>query len=154
MIMARRQPRMAFEKSRRRSPLMKAAACGAIAAALLAAAPGLAQTPPGQQPQNQASPEYESNVKNLAFVMGSLHYLRTTCGNANDQTWRLNMQSLLDREGAPGAPIRVGMINAFNDGFSEHRGRFPSCNAAAQSAQKSLGRRGALLSRSLARSNY
>jgi uncharacterized protein (TIGR02301 family) len=146
---------MAFEQSRRRSPFTKAATCGALAVALLAATPGLAQIPtPGQQPQNQASPEYESNVKNLAFVMGSLHFLRTTCGDANDQTWRLNMQSLLDREGAPGAPLRVGMINAFNDGFSEHKGRFPSCSAAAQSAQKSLGRRGALLSRSLARSNY
>jgi uncharacterized protein (TIGR02301 family) len=144
---------MAFEQSRRRRPLLKAVAYGALTTALMAATPGLAPAQ-GQQPQSQASPEYESNVKNLAFVMGSLHYLRTTCGDSNDQTWRLNMQSLLDREGAPGAPIRVGMINAFNDGFSEHKGRFPSCNAAAQSAQKSLGRRGALLSRSLARSNY
>lgn len=145
---------MAFEQSRRRSPLKIAAASGVLAAALLAAGASVAQTEPGQQPQNQATPEYEGNVKSLAFVMGGLHYLRTTCGDGSDQTWRLNMQSLLDREGAPGAPIRVGMINAFNDGFSENRGRFPSCNAGAKAAQRSLGQRGGALSRTLARSNY
>ena len=146
---------MAFENSHRRSPLIIAAASGALAAAMLAAVPSLAQTTPsGPQPQAQASPEYESNVKGLAFVMGGLHYLRGACGDANDQTWRINMQSLLDREGAPGAPIRVGMINAFNDGFSENKNRYPSCNAGAKSAQKSLGQRGGSLSRALARSNY
>ena len=41
--------------------------------------------------------------------MGSLHYLRTTCGNANDQTWRLNMQSLLDREGGGMADHHSGV---------------------------------------------
>lgn len=146
---------MAFERARRRNTLFTAAASGVLAALLCAASPSSAQVPgSGQQPQAQASPEYESNVKGLAFVMGGLHYLRTTCGDGNDQTWRLNMQSLLDREGAPGAPIRVGMINAFNDGFNENKGRFPSCNAGAKTAQRSLGQRGGSLSRALARSNY
>lgn len=64
------------------------------------------------------------------------------------------MQSLLDREGAPGAPIRVGMINAFNDGYQDEQSKHPTCNAGAKAAQKNLGARGAQISRTLARENY
>lgn len=146
---------MAFQKLRRPRFVSSTAALCALAAALFTAAPGLAQTEPGQETQPPArSPEYEQNVKGLAQVMGGLHYLRATCGDANDQTWRLNMQSLLDREGIPGAPIRVGMINAFNDGYTENKSRYPTCNGAAKAAQKTLGQRGGMLSRALARSNY
>ena len=62
--------------------------------------------------------------------------------------------ALAKRVAAGEPPIRVGMINAFNDGFSENKGRYPSCNASAKAAQRSLGQRGGSLSRALARSNY
>ncbi|MET0547115.1 MAG: TIGR02301 family protein [Caulobacterales bacterium] len=127
-------------------------ALGLVAAPLAV----LAQTPsapPVTAPIGK-SPGYEANVKALASVIGGLHSLKTTCDGGNDQTWRLNMQSLLDREGAPGAPLRVGMINAFNDGYQEQQSQHPACNAGAKAAQKNLGARGAQISRNLARDNY
>ena len=72
---------MAFPKLRRLRS--SAAAAGALTVALIAAAPVLAQTEPGAAPQPpMRSPEYEQNVKGLAEVMGGLHFLRTTCGDA------------------------------------------------------------------------
>lgn len=115
----------------------------------------VAQTePPAVSGPTGKSPDYEANVKSLAFVMGALHSLQGTCGSSGDQTWRLNMQSLLDREGAPGAPLRVGMINAFNDGFQEQQKRYPTCNAGAIAAKKNFGFKGGSLSRQLASKNY
>ncbi len=138
-------------KRAKRNPFASISA--ALCALSVAATPlvALAQT---EVEQPAKPPEYEANVKALAEVIGALHSLRSTCDKADDQTWRLNMQSLLDREGRPGAPLRVGMINAFNDGYQEQQKRFPTCNAGAKAAQKTFGAKGGEISRRLAQRNY
>jgi uncharacterized protein (TIGR02301 family) len=146
--------RVNTQKRHKRTFFVAAFAASAAFAPLIA----FAQAPPSVSPpaptEAPKTPEYEANVKALAGVMGSLHSLGSTCDASGDQTWRLNMQSLLDREGRPGAPLRVGMINAFNDGFQDQQRRHPTCNAGARADQRSIGVRGGQISRQLAQQNY
>jgi uncharacterized protein (TIGR02301 family) len=144
--------------ARRRRPslgrALLARALAPVAAILIlcgAGAPAAGQEPIGPVVRTAA---YDDDLRTLAEVMGGAHYLNSVCSGPGDQTWRLNMQSLLDREGPPGSAIRLGMITAFNEGYKAQQNRYGNCDSAARAATVSLARRGKNVARVLASRNY
>jgi len=63
---------------------------------VVAATGGLARAAEG------GPPPYQADLQRLAEILGALHYLRSVCGANEGQTWRNEMQALIDAEAPPG----------------------------------------------------
>src|SRR5262249_5192802 len=59
---------------------------------------------------------YDTDMQRLAEILGALHYLRAICGSNEGQTWRNEMQALVDAE-SPGGDRRDRLIGSFNRGY-------------------------------------
>ena len=93
----------------------------AFAALLCIAMPAAAQTP--------ITP-YESQLLRLAEVLGSLHFLRRLCNDAEGPVWRNAMASILAAEKPD--PARAGRLTArFNRGFQAFSRTYSTCTPAA-----------------------
>ena len=122
----------------------------AVLALATAAEPSRAQTRPAEPltetPQSRQA-RYGEELLQLAHVLGGAHYLRVLCVGKSDQSWRLFMVAMLDREGGP---RRTDLVDAFNDGYRDIELRFPGCTPAAQSAETDLKNQGMRLADTLA----
>lgn len=108
----------------------------------------VAQTraPLTETPQSRRE-QYGQELQQLAHVLGGAHYLRVLCVGKSDQSWRLFMVAMLDREGGP---RRTDLVDAFNDGYRDIELRFPGCSPAAQAEEVELKSQGMRLADTLA----
>jgi len=77
----------------------------------------------------QAAP-YDGDLQRLSEILGALHYLRGICGANEGQTWRNEMQSIIDAE-APCGERRARMIASFNRGYRGFQQTYRACTPAA-----------------------
>src|SRR2546423_11933831 len=76
---------------------------------------------------------YESDLQRLSEILGALHYLRDLCGAREGQTWRNEMQALLDAE-APAGERRDRLTASFNRGYRGFQQSYRTCTPAANYA--------------------
>jgi uncharacterized protein (TIGR02301 family) len=80
-----------------------------------------------------ARPAYEGDLARLAEIMGALHYLRDLCGAREGQTWRSEMQALIEAE-APSGERRDRLTASFNRGYRGFQQSYRTCTPAANYA--------------------
>src|SRR6478735_11203541 len=86
----------------------------------------------GQATQGGRAP-YESDLQRLSEILGALHYLRDLCGAREGQTWRNEMQALVDAE-APSGERRERLVASFNRGYRGFQQTYRTCTPAADYA--------------------
>jgi uncharacterized protein (TIGR02301 family) len=99
----------------------------AVLLLIAAATQAHAQVVPGGRPA------YEADLTRLAEILGALHYLRDLCGAREGQTWRNEMQQLLDAE-APSGERRERLTASFNRGYRGFQQTYRACTPAANYA--------------------
>jgi uncharacterized protein (TIGR02301 family) len=82
------------------------------------------------QPSAGGRAPYESELNRLAEILGGLHYLRDICGSREGQTWRNEMQALVDAE-APSGERRERLVASFNRGYRGFQQTHRTCTPAA-----------------------
>jgi uncharacterized protein (TIGR02301 family) len=91
---------------------------------------------------------YETDMLRLAEILGALHYLRAICGANEGQTWRNDMQALIDAE-APNGERRDRLIAGFNRGYRGFQQSYRSCTPAADLAIRRYLEEGARIARDI-----
>jgi uncharacterized protein (TIGR02301 family) len=91
---------------------------------------------------------YEADMQRLAEILGALHYLRAICGANEGQTWRNEMQALVDAE-APGGDRRERLIGSFNRGYRGFQQTYRTCTPAANLAIRRYLDEGAKIARDI-----
>jgi uncharacterized protein (TIGR02301 family) len=91
---------------------------------------------------------YEGDLQRLAEILGALHYLRALCGANEGQTWRNEMQALVDAE-APGGERRDRLIASFNRGYRGFAQTYRTCTPAADLAIRRYLDEGARIARDI-----
>ncbi|MCW4113933.1 TIGR02301 family protein [Aurantimonas sp. MSK8Z-1] len=122
---------------------------------LTSGAPALAAEE-GAQPSAEAqeaaiSPSGASFLKpldRLASILGSVHFLRTLCGDPNAQIWRNKMSELIDAQ-APNEADRRRLVASFNGGYRAFESTYQQCTPAARLAVDRYLAEGATLSREI-----
>lgn len=118
--------------------MLKQLAVAAFAAVLIAA-------PPSRAAEGGPAP-FDADLQRLAEILGGLHYLRDICGAREGQTWRNEMQALVDAE-TPSGERRERMIASFNRGFSGFAQTYRTCTPAADLAIRRFLEEGAKIAR-------
>jgi uncharacterized protein (TIGR02301 family) len=77
-----------------------------------------------------AAAPFDGSLQRLVEILGALHYLRNICGANEGQTWRNEMQSIIDAE-AQGGERRARMIASFNRGYRGYQQTYRTCTPAA-----------------------
>ena len=93
-------------------------------------------------------PPYQTDLQRLAEILGALHYLRGICGANEGQTWRNEMQALIDAEAPPGER-RDRLVASFNRGYRGFQQTYRSCTPAADLAIRRYLDEGARISRDI-----
>jgi uncharacterized protein (TIGR02301 family) len=93
-------------------------------------------------------PPYQNDLQRLAEILGALHYLRGICGANEGQTWRNEMQALIDAEAPPGER-RDRLVASFNRGYRGFQQTYRSCTPAADLAVRRYLDEGARISRDI-----
>ncbi len=100
--------------------------------------PGDATAPAAPPVVESLPPAYNDQMLRLAEVLGSLHYLRELCGAKEGQSWRDEMQKLIERE-APTEARKQRLVARFNRGFRGFREIYRECTpSAAEAANRYL----------------
>lgn len=73
---------------------------------------------------------YDGPLARFAEIIGALSYLRPLCG-AKDESWRTDMQSILDADTAREPARRARMTAAFNRGYRAFAAVHTACTPAA-----------------------
>lgn len=98
---------------------------------------------------NAEDDRYLTEKRDLAGILGEVHYLRTLCNGQTDQIWRNYMRDFLDIE-AKSKSRRSTYVSAFNRGYKYQRRRMDSCSQSAVSVERSLSTKGRLLAEKIA----
>jgi uncharacterized protein (TIGR02301 family) len=93
-------------------------------------------------------PPYQADLQRLAEILGALHYLRGICGANEGQTWRNEMQALIDAEAPPGQR-RDQLVASFNRGYRGFQQTYRTCTPAADLAIRRYLDEGARISRDI-----
>lgn len=80
--------------------------------------------------QEQPAP-YDDQLVRLAEVLGAVHYLRNLCGAEENQTWRDQMQKLLEAEN-PSTARRARFVDGFNRGYRGYQRTHATCTDASR----------------------
>jgi uncharacterized protein (TIGR02301 family) len=91
---------------------------------------------------------YDTDMQRLAEILGALHYLRAICGSNEGQTWRNEMQALVDAE-SPGGDRRDRLIGSFNRGYRGFQQTYRTCTPAANLAIRRYLDEGAKIARDI-----
>jgi uncharacterized protein (TIGR02301 family) len=91
---------------------------------------------------------YEADMQRLAEILGALHYLRAICGANEGQTWRNEMQALIDAD-TPGGDRRERLIGSFNRGYRGFQQTYRTCTPAANIAIRRYLDEGAKIARDI-----
>lgn len=129
-----------------------------LAAALPGAAPAQQSWRVIQVPQTQGERDAGGDsampgsraamLRDLAGVIGAVHYFTVACEGRGSQYWRDRMIAVIEAEGAD-RHLRAAMIEAFNDQYRERERAFPGCSPDARTARGEAAERGAALSAAL-----
>jgi uncharacterized protein (TIGR02301 family) len=99
-------------------------------------------------PARAAEGPYEGGLLRLSELLGSLHFLRTLCGEKGDR-WRHEMERLLETE-KPEAERRARFVASFNRGYRAFQANYTTCTASATEAINRYMKEGEKLSRGIA----
>jgi len=120
------------------------------------ASPALAQkkaifpAPPATAaPKEEKPAPYDDRLARLSEILGSVHYLRTLCGETRSD-WRISMQKLIDSETANEPKRREKLTAAFNRGYRSFASVHTACTATARSAEEAYRAEGATLAAEIA----
>ena len=91
---------------------------------------------------------YEKQLLRLSEILGSVHYLRSLCGE-KDGGWRDQMETLLTTEN-PEPVRRARMIARFNRGYRSFSSIYKSCTDSATEAIARYMKEGETLTREVA----
>ena len=91
---------------------------------------------------------YEADMQRLSEILGALHYLRDVCGAKEGQTWRNEMQALVDAE-APSGERRERLIASFNRGYRGFQQTYRTCTPAADFAIRRYLEEGSKIARDI-----
>lgn len=116
-----------------------------FAALLMLAAPQAAS----RAEEGPAPPApYQSDLERLAEILGALHHLRSICGANEGQTWRNEMQALIDAE-TPSGERRNRLVASFNRGYRGFQQSYRTCTPAADLAIRRYLDEGARIARDI-----
>jgi uncharacterized protein (TIGR02301 family) len=126
--------------------LVRAVSLLALACVLVVASNAwAAESPPASSP---AAAPYQGEMQRLAEILGALQYLRGICGANDGQTWRNEMQALVEAE-APAGDRRDRLVASFNRGYRGFQQSYHTCTAAANLAIRRYLDEGAKISRDI-----
>lgn len=91
---------------------------------------------------------YDDTLAKLAETLGALHHLRPLCGAPEAQTWRDQMQSILDAE-QPSHDRRQRLVDRFNQSYRSLAAVHHACTPAARALAETYRLRGEELGREL-----
>ena len=91
---------------------------------------------------------YDADLQRLSEILGALHYLRAVCGSNEGQTWRNEMQALIDSEASQGER-RDRMVASFNHGYRGFQQSYRSCTPAADVVIRRYLEEGARIARDI-----
>lgn len=104
------------------------------------AAPAAAPPPDVERPV-----PYDDDLLRLAEVLGSVHYLRNLCNPGKEDSWRTDMQALLDSETKDEPKRRERLTAAFNRGYRSFASVYTDCTQQAIVAEQRYRAEGATL---------
>jgi uncharacterized protein (TIGR02301 family) len=110
--------------------------------------PALNATAVRAQATQGGNAPYESEMQRLSEILGALHYLRDVCGAKEGQTWRNEMQALVDAE-APSGERRERLIASFNRGYRGFQQTYRTCTPAADFAIRRYLEEGSKIARDI-----
>ncbi|WP_244487940.1 TIGR02301 family protein [Aureimonas sp. Leaf454] len=84
----------------------------------------------------------------LSSILGSIHFLRTLCGDPGAGQWRETMNELIDAQ-SPNEADRKILIASFNSGYRAFESTYRKCTPAARLAVSRYQSEGATLSREI-----
>ncbi|MEF2550667.1 TIGR02301 family protein [Aurantimonas sp. A2-1-M11] len=84
----------------------------------------------------------------LASILGSVHFLRTLCGDEDGAVWRVKMEELLAAQ-APGEADRRYLVGSFNSGYRAFESTYRECTPAARVAVNRYQGEGVTLAREI-----
>lgn len=106
--------------------------------------PAVPAAPPSEKPT-----PYDDRLARLSEILGSVHYLRTLCGEQRSE-WRVSMQQLLESETANEPKRREKLTAAFNRGYRSFAAVHTSCTDSARAAEQAYRAEGATLAAEIA----
>ena len=83
-------------------------------------------------PARAVEAPFERDLMRLAEILGSLHFLKTLCGDESID-WRGEMAALLDAE-RPDPQRRERFIASFNSGYRAFASTYTRCTPSATAA--------------------
>ena len=98
--------------------------------------------------QSDTPAPFDNDLQRLGEIMGALHYLRDLCGAREGQTWRNEMQALVDAE-APSGERRERLVASFNRGYRGFQQTYRTCTPAADLAIRRYLDEGAKIARDI-----
>jgi uncharacterized protein (TIGR02301 family) len=99
--------------------------------------------------ENPAPPApYQNELERLAEILGALHHLRSICGANEGQTWRNEMQALIEAE-TPTGDRRNRLVASFNRGYRGFQQSYHTCTRAADLAIRRYLDEGARIARDI-----
>ena len=113
--------------------LSAALTLGGMGNALAQTAPQPAETEqaPAETQPKTLPPAYEAQMLRLSEALGALHYLRNLCGADENQTWRDQMQKLIDAEN-PSVARKARFVDGFNRGYRGFQRTHATCTDASK----------------------
>lgn len=107
--------------------------------------------PPAAPPVAEEKPApYDPQLARLAEILGSIHYLRTLCGEEGGADWRASMQELLDSDTAKEPRRKERLTAAFNRGYRSFASVHTTCTDSARAAEERHRNEGATLAAEIA----
>ena len=87
--------------------------------------------------------------RDLAGILGEVHYIRTLCNGSKDQYWRNYMRDFLKHE-ASSKQKKSLFTKAFNRGYKHRRRLLDRCDTNAAQLESSLATRGREIAENIA----
>lgn len=104
--------------------------------------------PVAEAPAKPSNAPYMKPMGRLSTILGSVHFLRSLCGDTHADVWRQKMADILDAQ-SPGEADRRILIAQFNQGYRSFESTYRKCTPAATVAMERYAKEGANLSREI-----
>jgi uncharacterized protein (TIGR02301 family) len=101
-----------------------------------------------EAPAARSEAPFMKPLGRLASILGSIHFLRTLCGDEDGAAWRRRMEELLAAQ-APGEADRRYLVGSFNSGYRAFESTYRECTPAARVAVNRYQGEGVTLAREI-----
>lgn len=99
-------------------------------------------------PPQSGSISVESQLTQLAGLLGTMQMLQSLCSPQDQDFWRERMQEMIRLE-KPSREQQNALINAFNAGYSNAQNKFTSCTAEAHTLAADTAQKGEAIAQAL-----